>query len=90
MKTQLLNELDGLIATLEVPLSSEELANGWTAQSQAAILSLLQNIRDSVRQDDVLPELSIGRGLDHWGIEGGPVFETACTVSNRLREFRGA
>lgn len=89
MKPQLLNELDGLIATLEMPLSPEELANGWTTQSQAAILSLLQNVRDSVRQDDALPELSIGRGLDHWGVECGPVFETACAISNRLREFRG-
>lgn len=89
MKNQLLNELDDLIAKLEQPLPPAELANGWTPQSQAAILSLLRNVRENVRQDGALPELSIGRGLDHWGVEGGPMFEKACAVSNLLREFSG-
>ncbi len=74
MRHQLLNELDNLIASLEQPLSTEELANGWTPQSQAAILLLLKNVRESVRQDGTLPELSIGRRIGPLGRRGWPAF----------------
>jgi hypothetical protein len=89
MKTQILSGLDDLIATLEQPLSPAELANGWTMQCQVAILSLLRDLRDSVSRDGALPELSIGRGLDHWGVERGPLFEKACAISNRLDDLVG-
>lgn len=86
MKVTLLAELGELIAVLEQPLSSLELTNGWTSQSQSAILSLLRNLREAIRFDRTLPELNIGRGLDHWGIEGGPLIEKICAVSNELRD----
>lgn len=89
MKNELLTELDDLIVTLEQPLSPEEAANGWTTRSQAAILSLLQAVREGVLHDAALPELSIGCGLAHFGVEEGSMLEKACAVSNLLRDFRG-
>jgi hypothetical protein len=84
MNDQLLDELNDLINRLEQPLPSNELANGWTPQAQAATLTFLQKIRAAVLEGGPLPDVSsAGRALDHWGVVDGPLLEAACTFYNR-------
>jgi len=88
VKEDVLNEIDDLVTALENPLPADELANGWTPQSQAATLSLLAEMRNILSEDGKLPYANMGRGLDHWGVESGPLFEQVCVVSDHLSELR--
>jgi hypothetical protein len=85
----LIHELSELNVVLSAPLSESERANGWTLESQQATLQLLGEIMTALRENRDLPaHLSLGRGLDHWGVEGGPLFEKTCAVSNHLRQLK--
>jgi len=85
-RQEIIQAIEELKAALTAPLPGEELANGWTPKSQEATLALLHEIEEALPAKRELPSLSIGRGLDHWGVEGGPLFEMACELSNCLRE----
>ncbi|MCX5658804.1 MAG: hypothetical protein NTW19_03670 [Planctomycetota bacterium] len=84
---EIILEVEELVAALAAPLPELELANGWSAACQTATRSLLQGIAEDLRTRKRIPHMTIGRGLDHWGVEGGPLFERACVISNHLREI---
>jgi hypothetical protein len=87
MNDQLLNELNGLIDSLEQPLTPDELANGWTPQAQSATLTFLRKIRDANREGRQLPDVGGGgRALDHWGVIDGPLLEAACAFYNHITQ----
>lgn len=86
-RDEVLKEICELDSAMSAPLSEAELANGWTPRSQQATLALLREIAGALRTGGNLPGLSMGRGLDHWGIEGGELFEKACKLSNHLRQM---
>jgi hypothetical protein len=86
MNDKLLKELNDLIAALELPLPSDELANGWTPQAQDATLIFLRTIREAACEGRPLPDVSsAGRALDHWGVTEGPLLEAACAFYNCLQ-----
>ena len=84
---QLIHEVDVLIQDLRLPLSSEEVAVGWTAQSQTTTINWLAAIRGTLINRQPLENLNIVRGLDHWGVEAGSLFGRACALSNKLRAY---
>jgi hypothetical protein len=84
---EVLGELDALISLLELPLSSEEIASGWTTSTQTAILDLLKQLRLMVAAGTPVPDLSLGYGLDQGGVEGGELLCKACSVSNKLSKL---
>ena len=86
-RDQILTEVESLIGDLAAPLSQSEIAFGWTLESQNATLKLLNEIRAALVERRPIEKLSIGRGLDHWGVEGGQLLENACKLSNHLREM---
>ena len=87
MNDRLLDELNNLIAALEQQLSSDELANGWTSQAQAATLTFLRKIQEAAREGRPPPDLSGGgRSLDHWGVVDGPLLEAVCTFCNHVAQ----
>jgi hypothetical protein len=82
------SETRSLIATLSEPLGQEEISAGWTVQAQLAMLKLLGEIDHDIEAGNSLPKnLSIGRGLDHWGVEDGELLRRMCALSNCLREL---
>jgi hypothetical protein len=86
--SEIRSEIRSLIATLSEPLEQEEISAGWTGQAQQAMLKLLGEIDHDIEAGNSLPKnLSIGRGLDHWGVEDGELFQRMCALSNCLREL---
>lgn len=71
-----------------MPLSQADQAAGWTTGAQKATLTLLGEIRNSLVEGRPIAKINIGRGLDHWDIEDGGLFERACALSNSLREIQ--
>jgi len=86
-RDKILTEVESLIGELAAPLSQSEISFGWTPESQNATLKLLNEIRAALVDRRPIEKLSIGRGLDHWGVEGGRLLESACKLSNNLREL---
>jgi hypothetical protein len=84
-KEQIRNDIEALIRKLESPLTQTDLECGWTRGAQEAMVKLLSEIGQDLRQGKKLPSLSLGRGLDHWGVEKGELLEEMCTLSNKLR-----
>jgi hypothetical protein len=87
MNDRLSDELTNLIAALEQPLSSDELANGWTSQAQVATLTVLRKFREAVGEGQAPPDVSGGgRALDHWGVVDGPLLEAVCAFCNHVAQ----
>jgi hypothetical protein len=90
MKARLIQETEAFLAALSAPLSNEEIKNGWSVQSQKAMSNFFAGIQADLmsgKNTDRSVLQGIVRGLDHWGVEGGPLFETACALSNHLLEL---
>jgi hypothetical protein len=85
-RDEVLKMIGTLIADVSVPLSEEELHNGWTIQSQQAFQKTLKRIETDIREGRDLPPLFLARGLDHWGVEAGELLRRAAQVSNHLRQ----
>lgn len=80
-------EVELLIKDLLLPLSLADRACGWTPECQSATMDLLKKIQSALIEQRTIEQLNLGRGLDHWGVEGGELFEKACKLSNHLREL---
>ena len=50
------------------------------------MLKFFEDLRLKVIAGETLPYLGIVRGLDHWGIGGGELFQKAAEVDHELRE----
>lgn len=86
-KFELIKALNAFAGELRSPLSVDELRNGWTTGAQRALLELIQDIKGKLENEQALPDLSISRGLDSWGVTGGAMAEAAAVLSNLIREF---
>jgi hypothetical protein len=85
---QIVEDLNKLAADLCLPLSKADEAAGWTTRAQGALLNLLNEIREALVEGRPIPNLYIGRGLDHWGVVEGDLLERACALSISLRGMR--
>ena len=79
------HEIETMLARLSAPLSAEEAADGWTAESKSATKLFFEDLKQKLLRDESLPPLSISRSLDHWGVVGGNLLEAAARISNQLR-----
>lgn len=86
MGHHLVTTIDDLIQKLSRPLDADELLHGWSEPSQEAMLKFFQDLRLKLEAGERVPYLSIVRGLDHWGISGGELFQEAAKVDHDLRE----
>jgi hypothetical protein len=90
MDQHIVAAIDDLIEKLSGPLTGNEVANGWSERSQKAMLEFFQDLRLKLMSDDEsLLYFSIVRGLDHWGVSGGELFQKAAEVDRELRETLG-
>lgn len=88
-RSALLAEIDAILCALSEELSDADRSGGWTPPSVEAMQAFFGRMRlDIVALADLSahPEyLSIGRGLDHWGVGSGPLFEQALRISAAAR-----
>ena len=86
------SDLDGLLdlmlSRLTEPMSLDQMAEGWTAESKDAARSFFLGLKRDLQSNKPLPPLSISRALDHWGVTSGESLELATEISNRLRSHR--
>jgi hypothetical protein len=86
-KPDMLRLLDEFARLLSRPLDADELRAGWTPEAQAAIGKLVADLRARVAADAPIPDVSLSRGLDSWGVGDGPLSELAARLSNALRDY---
>jgi hypothetical protein len=79
------NEISTALKTLAQPLSPDEIAGGWTPEAKAAMHKLLTELKEKIQAGQSLPQLSLSRALDHWGVSDGALLEQMAHLSNELR-----
>lgn len=80
--------IDSIIENLSGPLTSEEISNGWTEDSQRVMTDFFKDLQSKISNKEELSYFGILRGLDHWGISGGELFLKVAAIDHRLREAR--
>ena len=70
---------------MNAPLREDEIKNGWSPESQEVAKTYLEALKSALISRADLPSLGITRGLDHWGVVGGDLFEDIARVTNKLR-----
>ncbi len=91
-RLSVLVRIEAMLAALSEELSAAERRFGWTDASRIVARALFEQMRTDVEAGkDVwsMPQyVSIVRGLDHWGISGGPLFEKAAAIGRMGRDSR--
>jgi hypothetical protein len=90
IRETLLVQLDNIIERLSQHLPQAEVRCGWTEESREAMRSFFEQMRidaSAGKELKFLPEyVSLLRGLDHWGIASGPLFEAAAEIGMLARQ----
>ena len=56
--------------------------------TRMALLNLLNLIKEKLVNEEIIENISIARGMDHWGIIGGELLEKGAQLSNHIRGMR--
>jgi hypothetical protein len=84
--SELSERVNALIALLGGELSDADRSCGWTEESRDAMRVFFEKFRADILSGKDLREkpeyASVARGLDHWGISSGGLFEAAVAVAN--------
>lgn len=85
-RTNVIDKVEGVIRTLSASLPADELANGWNDESQRAMLAYFLDLRGRLRRGEIPKDtdLTIVRGLDHWGVLNGRLLREAAEISVEL------
>jgi hypothetical protein len=85
-REKLRGRLDDIIEKLSRPLPPAELQHGWTEQSKTAMRSLFERMRADLTAGKELKSvphyIAVVRGLDHWGIASGELFDSAANIGS--------
>ena len=91
MTQTLLERLDNILERLSMPLPEAEVQQGWTEQSRDAMRTFFLQMRsDAAARKDLksIPHyVGLLRGLDHWGIAGGELFEAAARIGSLVTQI---
>lgn len=79
--------MKNLIEALSLPVSEKEASDGWSGKSKAAIKAWLVETLAKVSKGEPIPEVSLSRGLDFWGVHDGFLLKEITELSNELREL---
>jgi hypothetical protein len=81
--------INNLRSELHKPLSAEEADCGWTEASKRAIEKFVIHLKLDTENDPLsfnkIEYKTVLRGLDHWGISSGKLYETLSEVSTFCR-----
>ncbi|HEY5955940.1 MAG TPA: hypothetical protein VIV60_05280 [Polyangiaceae bacterium] len=91
-RLDVLERIDLMLGALSEDLSPVDRSFGWTEASRNAMHAFFAEMRaDVLAGKDVakIPQyVSVVRGLDHWGISGGRLFEASATIARMVRELK--
>lgn len=86
----LMSCIDAMIAMLSSDLSNDDRRCGWTESSRKAIRIFFEQMRIDVMKGESIVKMpqytGIVRGLDHWGVTRGRLFEKAATIAKIVRQ----
>ena len=88
LRSQIVDDLSGLISVLQKPFPSELTTEGWSAELWEKWGRIFGELLESVRAGGLGPDASISRAMDFDGITQGEILESAAGVSNSLRALR--
>ena len=80
-------QIKDIITKLSKSLSNEDLACGWREQSREAMLKFFKTMFEDLEKNPPrikIEYMTIARGLDHWGIDGGRLEEQAIKISRQV------
>src|SRR5262245_17046176 len=90
-RASLSRRIDRLLQRLSSGLTPSDAANGWSEQSRAAMIEVLEKLRDRLAAPQALSneekQLNLPRGMDFWGITGGDLLEEGAEISCELNEM---
>lgn len=88
---ELLTQVEQMIAKLQGNLNDEDRRLGWNDRSQAAMLNFFRQFAEDLSSGKDLSNCphygTVIRGLDHWGISDGELFNDAIVISNQFRKL---
>ena len=88
---ELVAHVDAVIGRLNGQLTEEDRRCGWNDKCRIAMREFFERLRDDITAGEEVASIphyvTVGRGLDHWGIGDGELFTQAVTISNMVRKF---
>ena len=75
-----------MLTKLQLPLNEFELKNGWSTEAQQSGITFLENLKARILSREQIPEMSIVRALDSWGVVSGELLNLHAELSNMLNE----
>jgi hypothetical protein len=89
----LLRQIDEVAVLLSLPLGDGDRADGWTEQSQAAVLEGVARLKSELASGRFSDEADYAsrhlvRVLDHWGISTGRIYDRLNTLQLGLIDGR--
>lgn len=88
-RNEIVSKLETIINKLEKELPPPEIKNGWTEDSREGMLKFFQLLHSDLTSGAEVANrteyVTIPRGLDHWGITGGELFEEAAKISHAIK-----
>ena len=88
-RASVIGKIDKMIDRLSGSIPSEEAVNGWNEDSRQAMLNFFRDLRERMQRGESpkVTDVTIARGLDHWGIGRGQLLDEAVDISNSLRPW---
>jgi hypothetical protein len=84
--TAVSSKIDTLLESLNAPLSSQEMADGWITESKHAMAEYFTDLQRRLAVGEVPASvIHVLRALDHWGVRSGALLDLAVEISNDLR-----
>lgn len=81
------SSIERLAEKLEHPLSQVDVDNGWSEECRVSTLLFLRTLKENALRSEYMPNMSLSRSLDHWGVVNGDLLEEAARLSNVYRDF---
>lgn len=88
-KEEIIKKIDGFIEKLSMPLTPDEMRNGWDEENQRFFIDFFKKVKGEVEAGISVEYVgSIGRGMDSRGIVEGDLLDEACGISVGLKALK--
>jgi hypothetical protein len=88
---EIIKSIDEILVELKLPLSKEEIQqHNWNENSIEAMIYFFSNMKNdlitkSIKELKNEPAYyTVARGLDHWGVSSGPLYEKMLSISENV------
>ena len=87
----IISQIEEIVERLSMPLSPEDINCGWRDKSKEAMIRFFRTMLSDFQNKPPrikIEYMTIARGLDAWGIDGGILEEKAIKISRAVNEFK--